>query len=308
MKKLLSIIFALCILGSLQAQQEIILTKYMYNSLFFNPAYAGRNGYNTGSLCLQYRNQWLHLDGAPKTLMASGEASLFQNRLGVGFNFASEKIGVDNRNDINANIAYRIPINEENFIAGGIRAGYSAYNTDFSLLNIKDAGDIYDQGAINYGLLSLGAGVYYHRDGLYAGFSVPAMAVVAFTNKGVGNKAQHFYFQMGTMTGDEYSRVRIEPSILVKFQEATQVQFTLGINTWFTDRFAIGAHYRTEDAFALSAEFHITDHFRIAAAYDLTVSPIRKYSDNSIEFMMGYLFEKPQNNRRIRSIRHQGRF
>ena len=181
MKKVLSIIFFLFGISTLWAQQEIILTKYTYNSLFFNPAYAGRNGYNAGTLTVQYRNQWINLEGAPKTLMASGEASLFQNRLGVGFNFASEKIGVDSRNDFNGNVAYRIPINEDNFIAGGIRAGYSAYNADFSLLNIKDAGDIYDQNSLNYGLLSLGAGAYYHRDGLYAGFSVPALAVVAFT-------------------------------------------------------------------------------------------------------------------------------
>ena len=308
MNKLYTTLCALLVTGAMYAQQEIIMTKFTYNNLYFNPAYAGRNGYDAGSLSLQYRNQWINLKGAPKTLMASGEASLFQNRLGVGINAASEKIGVDKRTDINGNIAYRIPIDDENYIAGGIRAGYSSYRSDFSLLNIKDAGDIYDEGSVNYGLLSLGAGAYYHRDGLYAGFSVPAMAVIAFTNQNIGDRKPHFYFNMGALTGDEYSRVRIEPSILVKYEKSVPLQFTLGVNAWFTERFAIGGHYRTEDAFALSAEFHPTDNLKIAAAYDFTTSPIRKYSDNTMEFLVSYLFQKPQKNQRVRSIRHRGRF
>ena len=56
MKKL--IIAASLIISSLglKAQQDIMLSQYMFNGLFLNPAYAGSHKYVSATLL--HRNQW----------------------------------------------------------------------------------------------------------------------------------------------------------------------------------------------------------------------------------------------------------
>lgn len=302
----LLILFLLCATMS-NGQQEIILTKYTYNSLFFNPAYAGSHGLNEGTAIIHYRNQWLGLDGAPTTILAGGEGSFYDNRLGLGLGLASESIGVESRIDINGNAAYRIQL-DEGFLAGGIRVNYSIFNTDFNKVNPKDGGDIFDETSYGFNVFTIGTGLYYNNDGLYVGFSLPSLAVISSNISGIGDRARHMYFHTGILLGDEYSKIRFEPSLLVKYQSSVPLQFTIGINAWLTKDFAIGGHYRSSDALALSAELHFKDHYRLAAAYDFTLSDIRKYSNGTIEFLLGYRFNYSKENSKVKNLRHGGRF
>jgi type IX secretion system PorP/SprF family membrane protein len=63
------IFFALTLLllsfFDIQAQQDPHYTQYMYNMNVVNPAYAGSKENLSGSLL--YRQQWVGLQGAPKT-------------------------------------------------------------------------------------------------------------------------------------------------------------------------------------------------------------------------------------------------
>ena len=52
-----------------EAQQDSQYTQYMYNTMMINPAYAGSRGGT--SIFGLYRNQWVGLDGAPKTATLS---------------------------------------------------------------------------------------------------------------------------------------------------------------------------------------------------------------------------------------------
>lgn len=308
MKKIILILSILVFVSQFSfSQQEIILTKYTYNSLFFNPAYAGSHGYGEGTLLFHYRNQWLGFEGAPTTLMAAGEMSLAENKIGLGINFMKETIGVESRFDAVFNSTYRVELNR-GFLAGGIRVGFSQYSDDFSKLKIKDASDVFDTNPYNYGIFSVGVGIYYHMKDLYVGLSVPSLAMIALTQTGSGNKTKHIYFHSGMMLGDEDATLRFEPSVLLKYEVAAPLQFTLGLSAWFNNSFAIGAHWRDKDAIALSFEYHFLKDYRIAVAYDFTLSDIRKYSDNTLEFLIGYNFNVKPKRERVRNIRHGGRF
>jgi type IX secretion system PorP/SprF family membrane protein len=285
------------------AQQELILTKYTYNSMFFNPAYAGSHGFNQGTALVHYRNQWIGFKGAPTTLVGGGEISAFNNRVGFGLGFAGESIGVESRADIHLNTAYRIPL-KRGHLAGGLRFGFSGFNNDFAKVQFEqNEPNLYE----NYNLFSIGAGFYYNTDGLYVGISVPTLAV-ASKSKAIGDRVNHIYFHTGFMIGDEYSKVKFEPSVLFKFEQSVPLQFTFGVNAWFSDDFAIGAHFRSQDAIALSSELHFLKNYRVGLAYDFTTSDVRKYSDGTLEFLLGYTFNTTPNNPRIKSLRYGGRF
>jgi len=306
MKNIIIIITALVIATPAFAQQEIILTKYTFNSMFFNPAYAGSHGWDEGSINLHYRNQWLGLEGAPTTIMAGGEINMFEDRVGLGITLAQESIGIENRLDISTNYAYRIDLGDSH-LAGGLRVGGSFYGTDVGKINAEVTPEgIYDTN-INYNVFTTGVGVYFHKDDFYLGGSIPALVAIG-NDPGTAYRQRHFYLHSGMMIGDEYSSIKFEPSILIKYQRAAPIQTTLGVNAWLTDGLAIGGHWRSSDALALSVELLLEEKYRLAAAYDFTTSELRKDSNGTIELMLGYNFSTSPETQRIKNIRHGGRF
>jgi len=268
------------------SQQGIILTKYSFNEMFFNPAYAGSTGEDQGTVSLQYRNQWLGVEGAPETFLLASEYSFFDNKLGLGITLGQENIGVTSNTEATLNSAYRIQLGE-GFLSGGIRAGFSYINSDFSKLNIKDQGDVYQAGNEKLSLFSVGAGVFYHQNVLSIGFSLPNIVSIS---DGTVKKVQHFYGHLEIKIGDEYSTILWQPNMLVKYEKSVPLQLTLGLQAWFKKRFAPGIHYRLGESIALSFEVAINDQFSLSTAYDFTTNDLYDYSSGSLELMMSYRF------------------
>ena len=289
------------------AQQEIILTKYTFSSLLFNPAYAGSAGYGQGSFLLQYRNQWIGFKGAPTTFLAGGEMSIAKDKVGVGVMMGRESIGIDARTEIGTNYAYRVELGNGT-LALGIRAAWSFYQSNFSDINNIEVNDpVFDRPNANYHLFSVGTGLYYNTENFYAGVAIPSLSVLGGKN-GNSLKTRHIYAHMGTMLGNEGSFLKLEPSFLFSYQKAAPLQMTVGLNLWIDGRFAIGGHLRTQDAIAVSAEVFLLETLRMSAAFDFTTSNIQNASTGTLEFMIGYyLFRKPEG-KRVRHIRHGGRF
>ena len=302
-----NIIIILLFLGKLHGQQEIIFTKYIYHSLLFNPAYAGCHGFDQGTAMIQYRNQWLGLEGAPTTLLGSFEKSFAKDRLGLGISIGNESIGIDNRSDISTNFAYRIPIGKGN-LAAGIRVAFSQYNADFGKLNNVNTNDpLYNNSNAQFSIFSAGFGLYYNDPDFYVGLSMPSIRALSNSDK-ASYKANHLYLHMGTMMGAETGLINVEPSILLAFQKAAPIQYTMGVNLWFNRQFAIGAHLRSEDAFALSSEVFLNNKLRLCLAYDFTISDIRRFENGSLEIMMAYHLYKKSRTNKIKHIRYGGRF
>lgn len=279
------ILFAFITLN-VSAQQEIILTKYTFNEMFFNPAYAGSSGEDNGTLSLQYRNQWLGVEGAPTTFLLAGEYSLFENRLGLGLTLGQERLGVNTNTEASLNTTYRIQLGE-GFLSGGIRTAFSSINSDFSMLNVKDVGDVYSSGLENSTLFGIGAGIFYHLDAIKIGASMPTIASIS---EGSIKKAQHLYGHMELKIGDEYSTVYWQPNLLVKYEKSVPLQLTLGMQVWFKNRFAPGIHFRLGESAALSFEAMVSDKFSLTAAYDFTTNDLYDYSSGSMELMLSYKF------------------
>src|SRR5690606_33440650 len=73
----------------LMAQQEIQFTQYIFNTLSVNPAYAGYKEQWFAQMAL--RNQWVGLEGAPKTGQFSidGILSPISRNVGLGLQVTS---------------------------------------------------------------------------------------------------------------------------------------------------------------------------------------------------------------------------
>src|SRR3990170_1107624 len=83
--------------AALFSQQESMISQYMYNGLFVNPAAAGSNLYwNATAL---YRNQWVGFEGTPVTEILCIDGRIKSKNVGLGFSAANDQIGVSKRTD-----------------------------------------------------------------------------------------------------------------------------------------------------------------------------------------------------------------
>lgn len=171
----LSLILGLVFVFSGQAQQDSQYTQYMYNTQTINPAYAGsREVLRFTSL---YRNQWVGLDGAPKTLNFSVDTPLgYRKNMGMAINFTKDKIGPADESSISADFSYNIDFSDTKIrFAFGLKGGLNLLNVDYNKLNIYNPSDAVQQFNIDNRMKPMvGVGFYLHdTQTWYAGVSVP---------------------------------------------------------------------------------------------------------------------------------------
>ena len=90
--KINTLIIGILLLGCAKAhsQQDSQFTQYMYNTININPAYAGSRG--AMSIFGMHREQWVGLDGAPKTNAFSINTPIKNSKLGLGVSFINDEM------------------------------------------------------------------------------------------------------------------------------------------------------------------------------------------------------------------------
>lgn len=276
----------------LHGQQDILLTNFSANSLFLNPAYAGSKGYKQGSLFFNYRDQWMGLEGSPKTMMVGGENNFFNDRIGLGASVSRESIGIDSRIDLLTNYAYRLRLQKsKEYLSFGLRVGFHSFSSDFDIVNYSDSQDlIYDGQNNQFSVLSVGAGIYYTNKNSYVGLSIPAITAVSKSTNAF--KTRHYYLHAGSkFYFNDHSDLAIEPTLLLKYEFATRVQYSLGAKAWLLPQFGIGALYRSEDGFAVSCHLEINNNLDFGVSYDFNTSELSQDNVGSVELFVGYRFD-----------------
>lgn len=287
--------FVLMMSHQSQAQFEPQFTQYMFNEMFINPAYAGSR--EQISATMVYRNQWVGLDGAPKTQTASIHGPLMNKKLGLGLTIMNESIGVTKEFSMYANYAYRIQVGSNGAFAMGLQAGFINHQENLSEVIIIEENDnefLFNTPRVF--LPNAGYGMYYNTPRFYAGISIPRM----FYNKVAGNgssdvttnfefKTWHYYFSTGYVFPVSES-VKLKPTIMVKAVSGAPLIADITLNALMKDVFWLGFSYRTEDSFAGLAAFQITPQLRIGYSYDYTTTELNNYSNGTHEINIGYDF------------------
>ena len=301
-----------------RGQQDPMFTKYMFNSLIFNPGYAGSKDHL--SLALLHRSQWQELEGAPVTQTLTAHTPLRNERVGVGLSLANDIIGPTRSTGANLAYSYRIPFKKFK-ICFGLQAGFDSYRSDFSEL-VLDMSD--DPSFINASkvLPNVGAGLYIYSKHFYFGASSPRLIehdLQQDVEMGIfARQARHYYLTMGAAIPLKGDAIIFKPSILLKnagldrrvFPGGQYVnygapdEFDFDFSLLFQETLWVGASFRSAfSAPALSlnpkssydsADFWVSFLFknglRIGAAYDYTVSDLSTVTNGAFEVMFGYEF------------------
>jgi type IX secretion system PorP/SprF family membrane protein len=312
---LLAFVFGLS--GRLVAQQEPMFTKYWFNPLLFNPAYAGSNEHLT--INALHRRQWLGIEGAPVTQSLSAHSPFSEGRAGAGIQLMNDKAGATGVFDVHFSYAYRIQIGEAWRLAGGLQAGFGNWRSSWSKLRIEQPVDIAFQSDYNRWLPNFGAGLYLSNDRFYAGLGCPR--IVEYDLRKSEQKDainarnyRHYYTTAGAVFPlNRFESVVFRPSLLLKttgwfsflrknddFSNiGAPTQLDLDASFLFFQTFWIGAAYRaalerrtsSDDSADLWAAWQLRNGLRIGGAYDIPLSRIRKTGSGSFELLLGYEFD-----------------
>lgn len=273
------------------AQQEPMMSQYMFNGLFINPAYAGSHPYATATAL--HRSQWTGMAGAPRTNLFGIDAPLPGGKMGLGLTFIHDRIGISRDMEMAAHYAYRIRTGGEGHLAFGLKAGLSMYAANVSELVYWDAQDaVYRNDISNTPVGKFGFGLYWNNERSFAGISVPT--IVAADGKLASDLpsapdhyfTRHFYLHAGHVfeLNEDFD---LKPSVLLKYQPQAPPEVDLNLNVLFKERFWLGAGYRTGDAVVAMLEYQISHMFRAGYAYDMTTSRLGRYNGGSHEVMLG---------------------
>lgn len=288
-----ALLFAMA-LGTAHGQQEVMVSQYMFNGLFLNPAYAGSHGYLSSSLL--HRAQWMQMDGAPRTSMMALDGSVMNGKMGLGFSIVHDQIGVSRDLDMAGHYAYHLKLSEHSRLSFGLRAGLSVYSARLSELIYWDNNDQVFQADIqNQAVGKFGFGMYWYDRTAFVGLSVPTIyAADGRITSDVGDAldhhfTQHYYLHAGKVwpLNEVFD---IKPSVLVKYMPNAPVQADVNCNLLYKERIWLGAGYRSGDAIVAMVEYQVTPQMRIGYAYDMTTSRLRSYNHGSHEIMLGMDF------------------
>lgn len=319
MKKIILLGLTLVFLSNVgQAQQDPMFTKYMFNTLIFNPAYAGSKDHM--SVTLLHRDQWVGMEeGRPTTQTLTVHTPIKGNRIGVGASLLHDDIGPTKDIRLSGYYAYRMSFNGgKSRLSLGVSASVNQFSANWNELVLNNSVDpVFATNPENAISPNAGAGIFYYNDHFYLGLSAPHLLNTRF-GKEAGNAKQyrHYYLGGGLILPLNLSRTLIfKPSFLIKnsnlfgeFQDVTTqignvgapTEFDIDLSLLFYEALWLGVSFRSAfegfngtssfDSADIWMAYYLRNGFRIGLAYDYTLTDIRQASDLSFEVVIGYEF------------------
>jgi len=293
MKKLVKSLILLLVPVSLAAQLTPVTDQYILNPLTINPSYAGNRG--GLSVAAFYRQQWVGISGAPRTMSLEVDAPVLSDKLGLGLVVVNDQIGVTKQTEVMTSYAYRMNVGG-GLLALGLGAGLVATNTAWSDLIVLDPGDEYyliDSRV--FVVPDFSFGVYYSVKSYFVGFSIPRLLGYEFDfdrNK-YSLKVDPGQYNYVLNTGYMFSlgpKASFMPSALVSYSPGDKLLYDASAHFILYDKFWIGATYRSTSSVTALAQFAINNQFKVAYSYDFNFGTLGNYNSGSHEVMLRYEF------------------
>lgn len=233
------------------AQQDPQLTLYMFNNLYFNPAFAGAEGVTR--VTALHRSQWLGYkasfdDGiAPQTQVLSMTAPIYRilpGASGFGFNVVNDKLGPLTNVQIKTSFAYHLGIKKSK-LSFGVRVGMYAQSVNGDLYRPIDANDTAIPKDESQMRPDLGVGVLFRAEKYYAGISFDHLLKAEFDfgiNELRNALENHAYLTFGYIHKVNFD-ITLRPSMLIS-TDFNQYNFNVGGYIDYKDKMWGGLSFR----------------------------------------------------------------
>jgi len=270
-----------------QAQQEVLYSQYMFNTLAINPAYAGNR--DVLSISAMGRYQWIGVPGSPTNFSLTVDSPLKNEKMGLGIIAFNDAIGHAKNTGVSLVYSYKVRLGEKSTLSLGVQPSVTSINWRLSNVTSGGLDPVFDAANdINRLYPNVGGGLYISGDRSYFGVSVPQIIeqkLNAFsTSESVSDirTRRHYYAMMGFVVGK--GGFKVKPSMLVRYTEGAPLGFDGNINFWIRDTFSFGVSGRKSqptlsgtnvmDAVVGMLELQLTPQLRIGYAYDMNMTKL----------------------------------
>jgi type IX secretion system PorP/SprF family membrane protein len=254
-----------------EAQQDQLYLVYPFMPLVVNPAYAGSR--EVVNITGVFRKRPLFnlngVSGATQQYI-SIDSPIAQGRMGLGFqafngnqSFANLNGVVSGNLGFYGDVAYKITLPHDGRLSLGAQLGV----TQVPLILQTGSGGGSDSNFKE----SIGIGVYYRTDDLYAGVSYQNLTASS------GTYSKPVFFTAGYLY-EISADLKLKAGILGRYYTNPNVTEKLALDynatLWIKERFGIGVWYMntgsefTSKSLLASAEFQLGNQFRFGYSYD----------------------------------------
>ncbi|MEO1054053.1 MAG: type IX secretion system membrane protein PorP/SprF [Bacteroidota bacterium] len=281
-------------------QQDAQFTQYMFNGIFYNPAYAGVEGVTR--LSVLHRSQWLGYEPvndfgvAPTTQLFSLTAPIFRYNSGFGAHVVSDKLGAQNNLEFQLSYAYHLETIKDTKLSFGIRFGMISQTFDFDDHRWIDLNDVFRrEGKESQVRPDIALGAFFRAEKYYLGASFNHLlrSQFDFGLDSIRNSIDnHAYVTFGYIF-EQNRDLEITPSFLVK-TDLNSYSFDMGVVTKYKDQMWIGVTYRQSESVNAILGYSFLEgkdknkHLRLSYAFDYVIGEVETKGPTSHELMISY--------------------
>ena len=246
------------------AQQQFTYTQYIDNLTPINPAWSTNR--QASELNLLARQQWVNVDGAPRTFMASGSLALNDIGASAGFTSMSDRVGPESLAEFNVFFAKSVRLQDDLYLSTALNGGYRNYNILYSSLLTDDP--LLTNADVRQNRFNIGAAIMAYIEGkFYVGISIPRI------NLGKQNGRlddvgyfRNFYFANVGYTARLSDEFRLEAASVLAYTSNLPLQLDVSSKMWIKETIGLGFNVRSNNESALLSSYRI-GQFNLGYSY-----------------------------------------
>lgn len=281
------------------AQQDPQFTQYMFNTLYYNPGFAGVDGVT--KLTGIFRSQWTGYTqtagggGAPTTEMISFTTPIYKLNSGFGAYIVNDKLGPQTNQEVQLSYAYHLGIKNAK-LSFGLRAGAYAQNIDGNRYRaIQNPDPSIPAGSSSQVRPDLAVGVFFRKEKYYAGVSVNHLTKPTF-DFGTSQRSplqSHMYITGGYFYDLNFD-VKLQFATLIQ-TDFTKTTVNLSGLVYYKDTMWGGLSFRQSDAAILMLGYCLLKDksLKLGYAMDYVIKDQAAKQATSHEFLVTW--ELPTN-------------
>lgn len=256
------------------SQSDINMSTHWYNRTHYNPAFITRPDYTY--IFSNIRQQWVGVEGAPRTLNVQASQYVHNLQSAFGVSFIGDQIGVSQSVNGLLNYAYRVQFKRYGYMSLGLSGGIYQRSVN---------GDQFEAGiendpAVQYDNKSeltpdFNAGIEYHHKSFILGLSSTHLQSIGqetdtylTANHRYGyiiyrnNNSDEFYYKLGVLVANRQNLTVYEGNAFFRLKHST------GMMDGPQELFDFGISVRSTRQLTLMAAIMLTPSIRIGYSYE----------------------------------------
>jgi type IX secretion system PorP/SprF family membrane protein len=277
-------------------QQDPLITQYMFNTLMYNPAFAGVEGLTKATI--MHRTQWAGYEpsfgqgGPQNTMMVNLNAPVLRMRSGVGVHIVNDNLGPINNLEAQISGAYHLGIRNSK-LSIGARAGFYSQTFDPDKYRWAQEDDpLRMAGKETQVLPDVAVGAFFRAEKFYAGLSFTHITRAKFdwAHDRTRNSLETHMYVTGGYDYEFSHSLTFTPSVLIR-SEFNTYSFDLSCVATYNEKMWGGLSFRQSEAIMMLLGYSLLkdNSLRMGYAFDFVIKGADAKARTSHEFMLSYV-------------------